>query len=126
MIWLVGLGWASDDPVRAYTIMSDNHDTRGEFNHDGGCVRMWIGAIDPLNRPKWCGSNPSKTYRLNRALCSGTECDRAALYTDYLSIGARLCASRQNSPANMRRLICAGVRGRIEKNFVALSNSRLQ
>ncbi len=90
VVWLVGLGWASDDPVRVYTIMSDNHDTRGEFTRDGGCVRMWTGALDSLNHPNWCGSDPSKTYRPNRALCSGTDCYRAALYTDHLPIGARL------------------------------------
>jgi hypothetical protein len=79
-IFLVGKGWAYDDPVRQYMVMSDTTD-RSPLNPGGGGVEMW----DEVNE---LGNYDS--YRPNYDAGEGTRAGTAALRTDHLPVGARL------------------------------------
>jgi hypothetical protein len=81
VILLVGKGWAYDDPVREYMIMSDRDDP-SPLNPAGGGVEMWQSADNVTN-----GNN---NYAPNYSLGSGTTAGKPALHSDHQPVGARL------------------------------------
>jgi hypothetical protein len=80
-IILVGKGWAYDDPVRSYMIMSDRDDV-SPLNPYGGGVEMWRGA----NLVTDGGNN----YAPNYSLGYGTTAGKPALHSDHLPVGVKL------------------------------------
>jgi hypothetical protein len=81
VILLVGKGWAYDDPLLAYQIMSDR-DWASPFNPQGGGVEMWqTGNLV---------TNGGTNYAPNYDIGGGTGPGRPALHTDHLPVYARL------------------------------------
>jgi hypothetical protein len=78
---LVGKGWAYDDPVREYMVMSDRQNA-SPLNPDGGGVEMWMGGDAVVD-----GRN---NYAPNHDLGFGTEPGKPALHSDHVPVGVRL------------------------------------
>jgi hypothetical protein len=81
VILLIGKGWAYDDPVREYMIMSDRDDP-SPLNPKGGGVEMWQSADNVTD-----GAN---NYAPNYSLGSGTTAGKPALHSDHQPVGAKL------------------------------------
>ncbi len=82
VIFLVGKGWAYDDPVSGYLVMSDRDD-RSPMYPDGGGVEMWMGTNIVTDRG-------TRSYRPNYDLGYGTEPGKPALHSDHQPVSARL------------------------------------
>ena len=81
VILLIGKGWAYDDPVREYMVMSDRDDP-SPLNPKGGGVEMWQSADNVTD-----GNN---NYAPNYSLGSGATAGKPALHSDHQPVGARL------------------------------------
>lgn len=103
MIVLVGRGWADDDPVLDYSVMSDSNYPSPMNPHSRG-VEMWRPHIDePLSGAVYqlctdAGSvaNDARGYAPNYSLgcdsdpAGGTNPGAPALHTDHRPMGARV------------------------------------
>lgn len=96
VVWLVGKGWAYDDPVLSYQVMSDS--TRvTPMNPSGRGVEMWAGrpGDDGGANDGTEGSVPDGSalgYAPNHPLYStnGTRRGKPALHSDHRPVGVRL------------------------------------
>ncbi|MBI4509296.1 MAG: hypothetical protein HY698_06645 [Deltaproteobacteria bacterium] len=98
MIVLVGRGWAYDDPVLDYTVMSDSNDF-SPMNLHGRGVEMWQPTAlgFPICPDEGAVSNhPTRSYAPNHSLgcdysaSGGTNPGAPALHSDHKPMGARL------------------------------------
>jgi hypothetical protein len=94
MIILVGGGWAYDDPVLAYSLMSDSNDV-SPMNLDGQGVEMWRpdacsdeGAV--ANRGDDQSYAPSYSLGCDTSAGGGTRPGAPALHSDHKPMGVRL------------------------------------
>jgi hypothetical protein len=81
VILLVGKGWAYDDPVRDYAVMSDRDDP-SPVDPTGGGVEMYRGADNVYDGGGHYASNYSLGY--------GTTAGKPALHSDHQPVFARL------------------------------------
>jgi hypothetical protein len=97
MIFLVGRGWAYDDPVLQYAVMSDknanDHNAGSRLDDTGFGVEMW--------RPDDCNAGgvldegaagfiAGTSYQPDWDLGCGTAPGKPAMHTDHRPVGARL------------------------------------
>jgi len=94
IIWLVGRGWAYDDPVLSYKVMSDS--TRvTPMNPSGRGVEMWAGTDGDAGGGINDGSQGSVRdgsplgYAPNYSL-TGRQRGKPALHSDHRPVGARV------------------------------------